>query len=188
MVCRGDRGASGSLAARSRGNASAIVGRRSATGQTSEPKQTPAHDRATRLRRARYPSCSCRPPNAATPRRSSPLVRNTRPATVCPGTTWRRSDGGGGQRNRDWWRRNSTWRRRISTASAFPRTRVEAVGWYRKAAEQGDAIGQLRLGELYGEDDTLPLNARRGSPLVAEVSGAGQRPRAELSRAGFSRR
>jgi uncharacterized protein len=37
-----------------------------------------------------------------------------------------------------------------------PKDLVQAAAWYRKAAEQGNAIAQLKLGSFYGLGDGVP--------------------------------
>jgi hypothetical protein len=39
-----------------------------------------------------------------------------------------------------------------------PRDIPEAIKWYRKAADQGDALAQYNLGMRYKEGDGLPLD------------------------------
>jgi TPR repeat protein len=40
-----------------------------------------------------------------------------------------------------------------------PQDYKEAVKWYRKAAEQGDASGQFMLGDMYWEGTGVPKDA-----------------------------
>ena len=39
-----------------------------------------------------------------------------------------------------------------------PQNYAEAAKWYRKAAEQGDALAQLSLGSLYEQGQGVPQN------------------------------
>ena len=40
-----------------------------------------------------------------------------------------------------------------------PKDAVQAVNWYRKAAEQGDAAAQFNLGNMYGRGEGVPKDA-----------------------------
>ena len=39
-----------------------------------------------------------------------------------------------------------------------PKNKAEAVKWYRKAAEQGDADAQFNLGSMYVQGGGVPVN------------------------------
>jgi uncharacterized protein len=37
-----------------------------------------------------------------------------------------------------------------------PQDYAQAVGWYRKAADQGDSLAQFKLGLIYGQGQGMP--------------------------------
>ena len=43
-------------------------------------------------------------------------------------------------------------------AEGVPESRAEAVKWWRKAAEQGDALAQKNLGVMYVTGEGVPVN------------------------------
>jgi hypothetical protein len=44
------------------------------------------------------------------------------------------------------------------TGLGVPENDAEAVNWYRKAAEQGNAMAQYNLGNMYARGDGVPEN------------------------------
>ena len=43
-----------------------------------------------------------------------------------------------------------------ANGQGVPQDDVEAAGWYRKAAEQGHAFAQIRLGDMYADGRGVP--------------------------------
>jgi TPR repeat protein len=52
---------------------------------------------------------------------------------------------------------------------------VEAVKWFRKAADQGNADAQAALGGIYGAGQGCPPGLRGSGEVAPQSSRAGQR-------------
>jgi hypothetical protein len=64
----------------------------------------------------------------------------------------------------------------------FPEDDVEAVKWFRKASEQGNAGGQFALGHMYDQGDGVPQNQVEGYAWIAVARANGhERSRTFLS-------
>jgi len=58
-----------------------------------------------------------------------------------------------------------------------PQTNREAVGWYRKSAEQGDADAQYNLGSLIEEGRAVPQDYREAVSWWRKAAEPWQRHR-----------
>jgi Sel1 repeat len=55
-------------------------------------------------------------------------------------------------------KRSSTPFDMYDNGQGVPRNDAQAIKWYRKAAEQGDAVAQFNLGVMYAKGEGVPHN------------------------------
>ena len=75
-----------------------------------------------------------------------------------------------------------------SNGLAVPQDYEQAVAWWRKAADQGDAGAQFNLGFLYAEGRGVPQDDAAGDVVVPQGGGSGRRDRAVQSRPSLRHR
>lgn len=72
-----------------------------------------------------------------------------------------------------------------ASGRGVPKDDVEAVKWYQKAAEQGNADGQYNLGSMYEQGRGLPTNLTEAVYWYRQASqGGNQDATAALRRLG----
>src|SRR5439155_25230226 len=76
----------------------------------------------------------------------------------CRRITPRRSDGTPKPQNGVTWKRSFNWGKCTINGRGVLQDYAEAVRWYRKAADQGYAIAQYDLGNMYDQGKGVPQN------------------------------
>ena len=103
-----------------------------------------------------------------------PLWANcTRPGKACRATMPKRPDGIAGPQSRAMWAGSTHLAVLYVMGKGVPRDIAEAVKWYRRAADQGNALAQYNLGMRYSEGDGVPQDLIEAYAWLSLASAQG---------------